>query len=85
MFVAFRAVAYATLFPMYVGAGLALAGTALFYESWALLAYCTVFILVMFLFVVVYEEPTLRATFGDPWRLEPACPLTFSLPWKGRL
>jgi protein-S-isoprenylcysteine O-methyltransferase Ste14 len=53
--------------PMYVGADLALAGAALFYESWALLAYCAVFILVMFLFVVVYEEPTLRATFGDPY------------------
>jgi len=26
-----------------------------------------VFILVMFLFVPVYEEPTLRATFGDPY------------------
>jgi protein-S-isoprenylcysteine O-methyltransferase Ste14 len=53
--------------PMYVGASLALAGAALFYESWALLSYCAMFILVMFLFVVVYEEPTLRATFGDPY------------------
>jgi protein-S-isoprenylcysteine O-methyltransferase Ste14 len=50
--------------PMYIGAALALAGAALFYESWALLGYCAVFLLVMHLFVVVYEEPTLRATFG---------------------
>jgi len=50
--------------PMYIGAGLALAGAALFYESWALLGYGAVFALVMHLFVVVYEEPTLRATFG---------------------
>jgi len=50
--------------PMYIGAGLALAGAALFYESWALLGYCAAFALVMHLFVVVYEEPTLRATFG---------------------
>ena len=50
--------------PMYVGAGLALAGAALFYESWALFAYCAGFLLAMHLFVIVYEEPTLRVTFG---------------------
>ena len=53
--------------PMYLGAGLALAGAALFYRSWALLAYCVAFLLVMSLFVMVYEEPTLRATFGAPY------------------
>lgn len=53
--------------PMYIGAVLALAGAALFYEAWALLAYCAVFAIVMQLFVVVYEEPTLRATFGDSY------------------
>jgi len=53
--------------PMYVGAGLALAGAALFYEYWALLSYCAAFTLTMFLFVVVYEEPRLRATFGDAY------------------
>jgi protein-S-isoprenylcysteine O-methyltransferase Ste14 len=50
--------------PMYLGAGLALAGAALFYQSWALLGYCAAFLLVMHLFVVAYEEPTLRADFG---------------------
>ena len=50
--------------PMYIGAALALAGAALFYESWALLGYCAAFAFVTHLFVVVYEEPTLRATFG---------------------
>ncbi len=50
--------------PMYIGAGLALAGAALFYQSWALLAYCVAFAFVTFLFVVVYEEPALRAAFG---------------------
>ena len=50
--------------PMYVGAGLALSGAALFYESWALLAYSAAFMLVAHLFVVMYEEPTLRTTFG---------------------
>src|SRR3954471_19389776 len=50
--------------PMYLGAGLALAGAALFYHSWALLGYCAAFLIVMYLFVVVYEEPALSATFG---------------------
>lgn len=54
--------------PMYVGAGLALAGAALFYQSWALLVYGLVFVLITHLFVVVYEEPTLRATFGDSYQ-----------------
>lgn len=53
--------------PMYLGAGLALAGAALFYESLALLGYCAAFAFVTYLFVVVHEEPTLRATFGAPY------------------
>jgi len=53
--------------PMYLGAGFALAGAALFYESSALLGYCVAFGFVMYLFVVVYEEPALRATFGAPY------------------
>lgn len=51
--------------PMYLGAGLALAGAALFYQSGALLAYAVVFLLAMHAFVVWYEEPTLRQTFGE--------------------
>lgn len=54
--------------PMYVGAGLALAGAALFYASWALLAYCAAFVLITHLFVITYEEPALQATFGDRYR-----------------
>ena len=53
--------------PMYVGAGLALAGAALFYKSIPLLSYAFLFVLVMHLFVVVYEEPTLRRAFGDDY------------------
>ena len=53
--------------PMYIGAALALAGAALFYESWVLLAYCAAFAFATHLFVVMYEEPTLRATFGAPY------------------
>ena len=50
--------------PMYVGAGLALAGAAAFYRSLPLLAYTLLFGLVTHLFVVWYEEPTLRRLFG---------------------
>jgi len=50
--------------PMYIGAGLALGGASLFYQSFALLGYAAAFLLVTHLFVVVYEEPTLRRTFG---------------------
>jgi protein-S-isoprenylcysteine O-methyltransferase Ste14 len=49
--------------PMYIGAGLALAGAALFYRSLSLLAYTAVFLLVTHGFVVLYEEPTLRRSF----------------------
>ncbi len=50
--------------PMYIGAMLALAGTALFYES-ALLAICfVVFLVAVNLFVLLYEEPTLWRKFG---------------------
>jgi protein-S-isoprenylcysteine O-methyltransferase Ste14 len=53
--------------PMYIGAALALAGAALFYGSWPLLWYCFGFALITHLFVVFYEEPTLRRTFGDAY------------------
>jgi protein-S-isoprenylcysteine O-methyltransferase Ste14 len=50
--------------PMYIGAVLALAGAALFYQSWPLLGYTALFFLATHLFVVFYEEPTLRRLFG---------------------
>jgi protein-S-isoprenylcysteine O-methyltransferase Ste14 len=53
--------------PMYLGAGLALAGAALFYESWPLLRYTGFFLLATHLFVVWYEEPALRRTFGQEY------------------
>ena len=53
--------------PMYLGAGLALAGAALFYQSGVLLAYAGAFLLAMHAFVVGYEEPTLRETFGGDY------------------
>jgi protein-S-isoprenylcysteine O-methyltransferase Ste14 len=48
---------------MYIGAGLALAGAALFYGSVALVAYTAVFMLLAHLFVTLYEEQTLARAF----------------------
>jgi len=52
---------------MYIGAGLALGGASLFYQSLPLLGYTAAFFLVTHLFVVLYEEPTLRHTFGTDY------------------
>jgi len=53
--------------PMYIGAGLALASAALFYLSLPLLVYTCLFFLVTHLFVVLYEEPVLKRTFGNEY------------------
>jgi protein-S-isoprenylcysteine O-methyltransferase Ste14 len=53
--------------PMYAGAGLALAGAALFYSSLPILGYAGLFLLVTHLFVLGYEEPHLRRTFGEEY------------------
>jgi len=53
--------------PMYIGAALVLAGAALFYGSLWLLAYAAGFLIVFHLFVVLYEEPTLRRSFGPDY------------------
>ena len=53
--------------PMYIGAGLALASAALFYESLPMLGYTGLFFLATHVFVVGYEEPTLRRTFGQEY------------------
>ncbi len=50
--------------PMYLGAAVALGGAALFYGSLPLLGYLALFVLVTHVFVVAYEEPTLRRLFG---------------------
>jgi protein-S-isoprenylcysteine O-methyltransferase Ste14 len=53
--------------PMYIGAGLSLAGAALFYESVPLLIYGGIFLLASHLFVLSYEEPTLRRIFASEY------------------
>ncbi len=54
--------------PMYLGAALALAGAALCYQSLPLLGYAVLFMVVTHGFVVIYEEPTLRQTFGNDYQ-----------------
>jgi len=53
--------------PMYIDAGMTLAGAALYYESLSIFFYACLFFLVTHLFVVLYEELTLRRTFGDEY------------------
>lgn len=53
--------------PMALGAGLTLAGAALVYQSRALLGFTALFFVVVHLFIVGYEEPTLRRLFGDEY------------------
>jgi protein-S-isoprenylcysteine O-methyltransferase Ste14 len=53
--------------PMYLGAGLALVGAALYVGSLALFAYTLVFVAVSDQFVRRYEEPTLRRLFGPDY------------------
>src|SRR5438093_3583305 len=55
--------------PMYIGAGMTLAGAALYYESLSILIYTCVFFLITHLFVVLYEEPTLRRTLGGEYEM----------------
>ncbi len=53
--------------PMYIGAILALLGAAIFYGSLAILIYAALFFLATHLFVIAYEEPGLRQTFGSEY------------------
>ncbi len=53
--------------PMYIGAALAVASAALYFGSWALLAFVAGFLLVCHTFVMIYEEPHLRHVFGPEY------------------
>ncbi len=53
--------------PMAIGVGFVLVGAALIYRSPVLLVYTALFFTLIHLFVVQYEEPTLRKTFGDDY------------------
>jgi protein-S-isoprenylcysteine O-methyltransferase Ste14 len=50
--------------PMYVGVITLVSGEALFFVSATLLAYALLLFLLFHVFVITYEEPTLRRMFG---------------------
>ena len=53
--------------PMYVSVAGILIGESLFFSSAAILGYLLACWLFVHLFVVLYEEPTLREKFGDAY------------------
>jgi protein-S-isoprenylcysteine O-methyltransferase Ste14 len=52
---------------MYVGILTLIFGEAVFFASWQLFIYAGVVFLIFHLFVMLYEEPTLRRKFGDSY------------------
>jgi protein-S-isoprenylcysteine O-methyltransferase Ste14 len=50
--------------PMYVGILLILIGHFLWFGFWLLLVYSAVAFVITHLFVILYEEPTLKKNFG---------------------
>lgn len=53
--------------PMYIGAALVLLGASLYYGSTGLWLFTAGFLLAVHLFILFYEEPTLRRIFGDEY------------------
>jgi len=53
--------------PMYIGVFTVILGEAAVFHSWYLLIYATLFLLIAHLFVVFYEEPTLKRKFGTAY------------------
>jgi len=72
--------------PMYVALVAAIVGQALLFGSVALIEYAAVVWLMFHLFVVFYEEPTLRSSFGADYRAYCAAVgrwLPRLSPWRG--
>ncbi|MBI1213866.1 MAG: isoprenylcysteine carboxyl methyltransferase [Alphaproteobacteria bacterium] len=72
--------------PMYVGVLSAIFGQALIFASLDLVLYGLIVWLAFHLFVTLYEEPTLRGTFGDEY--EEFCKhvprwIPRITPWRG--
>jgi len=55
--------------PMYAGVGVVLFGEVLLFKSTALLFYSLIVLLAFHLFIIFYEEPTLKNKFGDSYEL----------------
>jgi len=54
--------------PMYLGVLMLLLGETAFFESIALLQYTLAWFVAVHLVVVLYEEPSLRRRFGEPYQ-----------------
>ena len=53
--------------PMYVSVLTILIGEAIFFMSTAIIIEAGIFMVLVYLFVVFYEEPTLRRQFGESY------------------
>ena len=53
--------------PMYVGVATAIAGQAVVFGSVGVAAWLVLFVVAVTAFVLVYEEPTLHATYGSSY------------------
>lgn len=53
--------------PMYLGVAIAILGQSLIFRSFHVAEYATVMLLIAHVFVVLYEEPTLRRQFGESY------------------
>jgi len=53
--------------PMYIGVALAILGQAALFRSLYVLEYAAVMLIIAHIFVVIYEEPTLRRQFGESY------------------
>ena len=53
--------------PMYIGVALAILGEAALFRSIHIAEYSAIMLLIAHVFVVLYEEPTLRRQFGESY------------------
>ena len=53
--------------PMYLGVALAIVGEAVIFRSVHILIYAALMLTIAHVFVVLYEEPTLRRQFGESY------------------
>jgi|SRR5215469_4499244 len=53
--------------PMYLGVALAIVGEAVIFRSSPVLLYAAIMLTIAHVFVVFYEEPTLRRQFGESY------------------
>jgi protein-S-isoprenylcysteine O-methyltransferase Ste14 len=53
--------------PMYLGVALAIVGEAMIFHSLHVAEYASLMLITAHVFVILYEEPTLRRQFGDSY------------------